>query len=183
MKKNIMITAAALISALSFASCSPSAANNAQTPVATPPAITPAGALPTESVAPAETHEPKTAEGLLQAFKDAGLHVIDDVEYTVETDPNGLLGTPGQYIAKINFNDSDFLTPGSDPSIVIEVFSTSNDMTARKNYIQSIYNTYPMAALQFYFYENGVFLLRIPYDATQEQADAYGLVFNDYLNN
>lgn len=123
-----------------------------------------------------------STEGLIQAFKDAGLSVIDEVIYTSSTDPNKLLGRPGEYIAKINFNDSNFSETGDTPELTIEQFSNKEDMEKRRDYIQTITDSSSLNAFKYYIYDNNVFLFRIPYDVTPEKAAEYASVFNAYMN-
>lgn len=123
-----------------------------------------------------------STEGLIRAFKDAGLSVIDEVIYTSSTDPNKKLGRPGEYIAKINFNDSNFSEIGDTPELTIEQFSNKKDMEKRRDYIQSIVDSTNLNDLKYYIYDNNVFLFRIPYSVTPEKAAEYENVFNDYMN-
>lgn len=129
-----------------------------------------------------EPKEELTAEGLLQAFKDGGMPVIDEVIYTSETDPNEKLGRPGEYIAKINFNDSDFYEAGETPDIAIEVFSSKGDMEKRRDYIQGVTDSADLNSLKYYIYDNGVFLFRAPYAITPEAAAQYEEIFNEYTS-
>lgn len=124
----------------------------------------------------------KNAVGLLQAFKDAGLSVIDEAEYTEETDPNEKLGRPGEYIEKINFNDSGFYEKGDTPEISIEVFSSKKDMEKRRDYIQAIVDASDMNAFKYYIYDADKILFRIPYSVTPKVAAEYEKAFNDYMS-
>lgn len=140
--------------------------------------LTACGSKPTSP----EDH-PRTAEGLLQTFKDAGLPVINEVSYTSETDPNAQLGRPGCYIAKTNFDDNRFYNDADQHSIAIEVFENKTDMEKRRDYIQSLTDSSSVGWLQYYIYDKGVFLFRIPYAATPDQAKEYEAVFNEYVDN
>jgi len=84
-----------------------------------------------------------TANGLLQVFLETGLPVADMEEFTAETCPNNLLGRPGEYTAKINFNDDRYPHFGS-PDLSIEVFSRRADMVRRRDHIQSVLDAMPM---------------------------------------
>ena len=124
----------------------------------------------------------QTAAELLQAFTDAGLPIIDAVEYTAETDPNGLLGRPGEYIEKINFNDSRYFEAGESPDLTVEVFTRRADMESRRDYIQTIVENLNMLEFKQYFYYSDTMLLRIPYRLTPESASEYEAVFNAFIN-
>lgn len=139
--------------------------------------------ITTENMKMTEESKPEiSADGLLQAFKDSGMSVIDEIVYTSETDPNEKLGRPGEYIAKINFNDSNFFEEGEEPELSIEVFENEEDMIKRRDYIQEITDTNDMNAFKYYIYNNGMFLFRIPYSVTPEVAAEYEDIFNRYMN-
>lgn len=84
--------------------------------------------------------------------------------YNEETDPNKLLGRPGQYIAKANWKDGT-------GTCSIEVFKTEADLKRRKEYIEQV--TAIASPLTEYLYINGLTLLRISRELTPKQAEEY----------
>lgn len=128
-----------------------------------------------------ETKEELTAEGLLQEFRDGGMTIIDEITYTSSTDPNEKLGRPGEYIAKINFNDGNFSETWETPELSIEVFENEDDMIKRRDYIQGITDESDSNALKYYIYGYDVFLFRIPYKVTPEVAAEYEAIFYEYV--
>lgn len=136
----------------------------------------PTEAEPVES--PPEADTPVTAPSdisamvIVNTLADAGLPISDITEYTAETDPNSLLGRPGQYIQKVNFADTTLdqtiqdLNGGS-----VEVFTSETDAQNRKTYIDSIGASMPM--MVEYSYINGTVLLRLSKDMIPDQAAAY----------
>lgn len=129
-----------------------------------------------EVVAEAEAPEPLTSEGIIDAFKAAGLAVGTVEIYDATTDPNTQLGRPGMYVAKMNWADTNLeqadgdLTGGS-----IESFSKQEDMQNRIDYIQGIIKELPI--MNEYQFTNGMMLLRLDSGLTPEQAEAYNTVF------
>jgi len=140
---------------------------------------------PTETPEPTATPVPLTVSGLLQAFRDAGLPIINETAYAADTDQNGLLGRPGEYTEKVNFDDRRFFgewDDPDDPSISIEYFANSSDMNSRKEYVQSVMDTVNLPGLKYYMYDTDVFLLRVPYDVSPEVAEEYERVFAVYMS-
>jgi hypothetical protein len=56
-------------------------------------------------------------------------------DYTAQSDPEHLLGSPGQYIAKATFNDSS--VSNQDATGIVEVFASQADMNVRYNVVSS----------------------------------------------
>src|SRR5258708_37112079 len=105
-----------------------------------------------------QTSSPDT---VLKAFQSAGISISNIVVLTADSDPNKLLGRPNQYIAKVDWKDTRITTPG-DPGIdtggTLEIFSTIDDLQARKQYIDALSKS-PLFAE--YTYANGIMLLRL----------------------
>jgi hypothetical protein len=115
-------------------------------------------------------------ESIIQAMQAAGLPVGVYEVYTAETDPNGLMGRPLQYIAKANFRDTriqpmfqeiDFADGGS-----LEIFATPEDAQARYDYVMGVIRETP--SLSHYLYLEGTVLLRISGTLTPDEAAVYG---------
>jgi hypothetical protein len=82
------------------------------------------------------------AESFVDAFAGDGMPVGDTRVFTSETDPNQLLGRPGQYFAKATWSD-ECVSPrsaGEAPVSVssggsIELFRSSDDRELRQEYL------------------------------------------------
>lgn len=142
---------------------------------------TPMEAETTSEITPQSNNKEKTIEGLISSFEEANLPVIDVVSYTSKSDLNELLGRPGEYIQKTNFNDSRFCDVGTEPVISIELFENKKDLEKRKNHLNSIMESSNFSALKYYMYDKDLILFRIPYDATPEEAKEYETVFDEYM--
>ena len=57
--------------------------------------------------------------GLVALFKSAGLPMDDATIYTADTDPDKLLGTPNQYIAKAGWHDKRLPDPANPEQIAL----------------------------------------------------------------
>jgi len=149
----------------------PAAQSTAQATLQPTPTLTP---KPT-STPPPPTAAPQAsrAENAVKAFQAAGLPVVDVVVYTAETDPNKLLGRPHQYIAKVSWKDTRLTTPSvASPGGSIEVFANTEDLQARKQYVESFSAIFPE-----YSYVNGLMLFHLSSDLTPDQAKVYEVVF------
>ena len=115
-----------------------------------------------------------TAEQVVQQFIVDGFPIGQYVVYDEETDENGILGRPGQYTSKVNFNitsldfDEEF-DVGSGGSV--EVFSNDDDCQARTDYLLALNSVFPE-----YDYNYGHVLLRLsskllPADAATYQQE------------
>ena len=124
-----------------------------------------------------------TAAGLVQAFIDAGLPLIHVIEYTSATDPNSLLGRPGEYTEKINWYDERYFEDWMDdesPNLTVEVFRNREEMERRRDHIQSLQEAMPILGGQYFFYSDTM-LLRLSFDLTPESAAQYEEVFRAFL--
>lgn len=96
------------------------------------------------------------------------------VIYTEETDPNSLLGRPGQYIGKLNFTDTRYKV-GTESFGTIEIFKNKEDLEERYQYVENVTKGTPYLMYQFK-HEN--LLLRLPHEMTPTQAKEYEAVLN-----
>ncbi|ALJ29754.1 hypothetical protein AOT14_34140 [Stenotrophomonas acidaminiphila] len=112
---------------------------------------------------------PLTVAGAMEAFKAAGLPVIDADEMTAETDSNALLGRPGQYNGKVNWTDSRHA--GSGPSNTVEAFANDADLQQRKAYIERVTAGSPMLLQYIVAHRN--LLLRLDKALTPSEAAEY----------
>ncbi|MCC8069881.1 MAG: hypothetical protein LIO71_09055 [Ruminococcus sp.] len=136
----------------------------------------------TEEETQEETTELLTASQVLEYIQGKCSSIGNYIEYTSETDTNGLLGRPNQYTGKINGADTRLeQSDENDPiGFSIEVFANNTDAQARADYIENIYTQMPMLAE--YDYINDYILIRVDGDLTPEQAQEYEDALKDIFN-
>ena len=150
-----------------------------------------------------EDNSPKSVSEVIKSLKDDGLPIADEVEYSQENDPNELLGRPGEYVQKINFNDNDVIERQTEESIkdlkksetdafkfdkkAIDDHRKSMSKLNRDKLdctIEMFENSKDLDArakkiealsglANQYVYKKGKFLLRISYDVTPDNAKKY----------
>ena len=114
------------------------------------------------------------------SLKSAGFPIDNIIEYTEETDVNGLLGRPGEYISKVNFADTriDQYDPEDPLGGTIEVFSSKGDMEKRKKYLEGFAEESSLlGGYYIYVSPDNLAIMRIDYDLTPTQADEYNNAF------
>lgn len=130
----------------------------------------------------------ETAEDYLNALKDAGCGITEIKVWTEETDPNDLLGRPGNYISKADFMDvnvdpEDRVEPVDElglPGGTIEVFNNKSDCESRYKYLNAFDDAeMGIIALKQYMYKSDNVILRVSYDLTPSQAEVYEKAFNE----
>lgn len=113
-----------------------------------------------------------SAEEILLQMKADGMPITDYMAYDESSDENGLLGRPGSYTSKVNFND---ISLGYDPTFdvntggSIEVFANNDDCQARADYIANVAKTF--STLGEYDYACGTVLLRLSKQYLPSQAE------------
>ncbi|MEU8033481.1 hypothetical protein AB0C13_33465 [Streptomyces sp. NPDC049099] len=98
---------------------------------------------------------------------------------TAASDPNHLLGRPGQYTSKVTFTDNRIKAAdveGTEKGDVerggaVEVFGSSADAATRAKYVEAV--TKSMPALAEYDYVHGTVLVRVSHYLTPKQAAEY----------
>lgn len=114
---------------------------------------------------------PITTQAVLEAFKAAGLPLQDVTVYTTENDPNSLLGRPGQYTGKANWNDRRHPADDPDGANTVEVFADEAAMIKRRDYIASVTGDSPMLLQYLQGHRNA--LVRLDKQVTPDQAAEY----------
>lgn len=100
------------------------------------------------------------AEQVIDTLIDADIDLLDWTIFDAETDPNHLLGRPGQYISKASFWDSRIGDPEDGPEAgTVEVFRNEKNLLSRMRYVEEIGQRMPMF-LQYQF-RRGLVLLRL----------------------
>lgn len=122
--------------------------------------------------------EPKkefTAENLLNDLKEMNSNVGEIVVYDEETDPNGNLGRPGNYIGKADFSDIRIEQNGDDLiGGTIEVFENKDDCQDRADYLNALNDpSLGIFGVNAYIYQYDKAVFRIDYDLTPDQAEEY----------
>jgi hypothetical protein len=126
------------------------------------------GTLPTQG-------KTMTAEQVLGQLKQKGLPVGKSLTYTAANDPEKLLGRPGGYTSKVNFQDSRLEAQSTDMNVQdggsVEVFANENEAVRRWNDLEN-------AALDGkipteYDYQEGPIVLRLSKRLQPDQAKAY----------
>lgn len=104
--------------------------------------------------------------------------------YTEETDPNGSLGKPNNYIGKADFSDTR-CEQFSEEDLVggtFEYFSTKSDCDDRYEYLMKFTDPSMGAfGLNQYVYKYSTVILRVGYDLTSAQAEEYRDALTSYL--
>jgi hypothetical protein len=117
--------------------------------------------------------------------------ISDVIVYDEASDPNSLLGRPGQYVSKAGFHDSRLAGQESlddAPFAVVkggdvEVWSTDQGAQERADYVGGIVNS-PAGAIfgPEYMYRIGPVLLRVSGKLTPPQASEYDRALASVLN-
>ena len=112
-----------------------------------------------------------TEEEVLERFILFELPVGETIIYDEETCPNNLLGRPGQYIGKADWEDTrveqfgDSLTGGT-----IEIFEDEATLVKRKEYLEPFLEE--AMFLQYMFIHKNV-IVRVDKELTPSQAEEY----------
>ena len=117
---------------------------------------------------------PPAADAVVAQLKASGIPIGQTVALTAETDPNKLLGRPGQYTSKATFADTRLpatAAPSLDAGGSVETFASQADAVARFDYLKRV--TAGNGALAEYDYMHGQALLRLSHMLTPDQAIAY----------
>lgn len=125
------------------------------------------------------------ASQILEKMKKDGLPIGDIQVYDEDSDPNGLLGRPDEYISKASFLDTRVNDPYGDGYIdgeididmggTVETFNTAADAQARAKYIEDVTSSSGIGKMYMYTFCNVVF--RVGYDLKPSEAEEYEKVF------
>ena len=132
--------------------------------------------------ASAQSKEIETPAQVIAALKSAGLPIGAVRSYTASSDPNTLLGRPGQYTGKANFRDRR-LEPSDDFDTTsggsVETFDSQGDAQQRYDYVDAITQGSPLFA-EYHYLEGDAFL-RLSNELTPAQAKVYEEAFRRAL--
>ncbi|PJN22432.1 hypothetical protein CG736_28385 [Kitasatospora sp. CB02891] len=142
----------------------------------TPPAAT--GAAPTGAASnAAPVKQQLDATAALAALTAHAPSITLVKAYTADTDPNHLLGRPGQYTSKVAFKDSRIKdVDGQDEDAVIrgggiEVFASAADASARAAYLEKVTKSMP-ALVEYDYVVRETAVLRVSQRLSPDQAKA-----------
>jgi hypothetical protein len=113
-----------------------------------------------------------TEDEVVEALSGSDLPITSLEVFDAETDPNSLLGRPGQYTVKVSWEDGR-LTDSVDPEGTVEVFPDVESMQRRADYIEQIGQEAPMLLQWIFTDERTGAVLRVSSDLTPDQADEY----------
>ncbi len=145
-------------------------------PVTAPPAPVASVAPPAAAPPLSDTEAEKVALDTEIAFMKAAVAdkprypVKDAVTYTADTDPNKLLGRPGQYLVKMSWK-----LAGEDATI--EVFRSGEDAQKRADYVEQIGKGTPMFLQYVYVNPKRSAVLRLPKELTAARAKDWQAMF------
>jgi len=120
-----------------------------------------------------------SASEVLRQLRAEGMPVGAVTDLTASTDPNELLGRPGQYTSKAFFVDTRLGATDkygarreeADAGGSVEVFESEADAEKRSEYVQAISEgSGPFAE---YSYQRGLIFLRLTKSMTPDQAKDY----------
>lgn len=118
-----------------------------------------------------------TAPEIVELFKTNGLPVGETLIFDENTDVNGLLGRPNEYIEKLDFEVTTLIEQQSYSDTpfggTIEIFENEKDAKARYDYIDAIAHSGP---LSMYMYLHKNTLVRIEKDVLPEEAAKYDAI-------
>lgn len=120
----------------------------------------------------------RIANQTLTALQANGLPIGDSYVFSRADDPDHLLGTPGQYVGKVTFQDARIAQDSHGTQIgvldggCIEVFANLKDADATQQYFESINTDGPVFSTEFDYW-HGIVLLRLSSQLTPDQAHAY----------
>lgn len=178
-KPRFALAAAVLAGALIVSSCS-SGTSHPEAPdvtasvedaeeqtTATPTAEPTAAPTPTV-VAPVD------AEAATEAMRAANPEITAVTVYDENTDPNDLIGRPGQYTSAARITDGRAAGgDGIDAGAVVEVFATPEDAQARSTYIQEMLTELGPAFGTEWHHLQGTHLLRVSGSLVPSVNDEY----------
>lgn len=123
--------------------------------------------------------EDLTIDTFLAALTDAGLPVGESTIWDEDTDPNELLGRPGQYVAKASWTDTRVECfsdpPGVDCGGDVELFENTDDRDERYEYLANFADEAMLGGYYQWKLPNAV--VRIGFELTPSQAEEYAAVF------
>jgi len=123
-----------------------------------------------------------TALDVVSALSATGLPIGEYIDYTPETDLNELMGRPGGYISKTNFQDTRLDPESTDFAIqdggAVEVFAAQEDLEDRITRLETNWELFPLLPKEVLF-TSGTVLLRVSTRLLIPDSDAYGTALQE----
>ena len=128
-------------------------------------------------ISPGSVHGDLFPQLIVEHFYSAGIPISDSLIFTEETDPNGLLGRPGQYFSKLSWRDgraqgigvsSDRLSVDTGGSV--ELFRSVADRELRQEYL---YGFAELSMISEHTFGHGTVIVRVSQRLTAAQAAEY----------
>lgn len=117
---------------------------------------------------------PVDAAAAAEALRDASQDITAVTVYDENTDPNDLIGRPGQYTSAAQITDARAAGgDGIDAGAVVEVFATPEDAQARSTYIQETLTDLGPAFGTEWHHLQGTHLLRVSGNLVPSVNDEY----------
>lgn len=111
-----------------------------------------------------------TGDMIASALRSSGLPIAEVRVFTAETDPNKLLGRPGQYTAKVSWKDQ---RARDTEDATVELYPEREAMERRAKYIEELGRQSTLLLQYVYSDPERGAVLRVPKDLTPEQAKDY----------
>ncbi len=112
-----------------------------------------------------------SVESFRLKLSDSNIPIKDFRVFNAETDPNSLLGRPGRYIEKASWLDSRVDPEKTSSDCTVEAFKDLADLQERMKHLDQVYGAIPITKAYVFTHKN--LILRVPFDLTPDQADAY----------
>ncbi len=123
-----------------------------------------------------------SAMAVVSGLAAQGLPIGELVEFTAETDPNELLGRPGGYTSKVNFQDTRLEPESTDFDVqdggAVEVFATPEDLEDRVARLEASWEAFPLLDEDVLFTHESV-LLRVSTRLLTADSDTYGAALRE----
>lgn len=138
------------------------------TPV--PPSTpTPAQTAPSGSRAPTPGSRRLSVDQIVQSLTSSELPISAATPLTTTTDPNRLLGQPGQYSGKVVWRD----TRAHDAELAIELFEGTEALENRRRLLDEVRRASTALAQHLYTSPLRLALVRVPRALSEDQARQY----------
>lgn len=116
---------------------------------------------------------PLTGDSLAASLQASGLPVTSVRVFNVDTDPEKLMGRPGQYTARASWFDQRVAIQDGLTVATVEAFPDMASMDARAKSVAAVSGAFSAFAEYQFRNDSRRVLLRLPHDLTPDQAATY----------
>ncbi len=134
------------------------------TPTTTPPPTVPPG-----TPAPTPGSRRLSMDQIVQSLTSSDLPISAVTPLTATTDPNRLLGQPGQYSGKVVWRDAR----APDAEVAIELFEDADALENRRRLLDEVSRASTALAQHLYTSPSRLALVRVPRALSEDQARIY----------